>query len=97
MFQRISQAAEQAAMHVSRRAALGQLGHAALAVVGVLAFSVPAIAGGRKHRCCYQCYDGRGDFYFRSCSEFDGACGEGGGPCWLIGEVSNCKQCWSLV
>ena len=96
MLQRMTQAAERLATDMSRRQFVSQLGRRALAMTGVLGILLglsASVEAGRKRRCCYQCYDGRGDFYYRRCVESAGPCSAGFGNCWLLGEVSNCKQC----
>ncbi len=56
MFDKVSQAAEKLATNVSRRAFLGRLGQAALAVAGVLgatlAFPSQTQAGGQTNKLC---------------------------------------------
>jgi hypothetical protein len=58
MFDRVSQAAEKLATNVSRRAFLGRLGQAALAVAGVMGATLafPGLAqankGGTTHKVC---------------------------------------------
>lgn len=97
MFERITQTAAQVATDLSRRRFVSQLGRRALALTGLLGIllGLPASAeAGRKRHCCYQCYDGRGDFYFRRCVDSSGACATAFGNCWLLGEVTNCKQCF---
>ena len=54
MFDRVSEAAERLATTVSRRAFLGGLGKASLAVAGALGFAGAAQAGGSKLCCLYQ-------------------------------------------
>jgi len=97
MLHRMTQAAEQLATDMSRRQFVSQLGRRALAMTGVLGILLGLSASaeaGRKRHCCYQCYDGRGDFYYRRCAESSGACAAAFGNCWLLGEVHNCKQCF---
>jgi hypothetical protein len=57
MFDKVSEAAEKLATKVSRRAFMGRLGRAALAVsgalVGVLAIPTPLQAGHSKYCCVY--------------------------------------------
>ena len=57
MFDRVSEAAEKLATNVSRRAFMGRLGRAALAVsgalVGVLAIPTPLQAGNPRYCCIY--------------------------------------------
>jgi hypothetical protein len=52
MFDRVSEAAEKLAVHVSRRELFGWAGKSALALAGVLAFGGAARAGGE---CEYPC------------------------------------------
>jgi hypothetical protein len=79
MLEKLSQAAERAAMNVSRRKFLGKLGQGALALAGVvggmLALPGDAQAGGALC-CCYgRCFKRRG-----GCPS----------PCYRVHDCQNC-------
>lgn len=92
MFDKIGQAAEKMAIDVSRRAFLGRLGKAALAVGAILGFASTAEAG-HWVTCCYYsdysvvCLDGKKKCpRYRYNGEFEVV---------IVGSrtVTNCSQC----
>jgi hypothetical protein len=104
MLERVSQIAEQAATHASRREFLGRLGQGALimaaAIGGVLAMPGDAVAGRGQARCCYYRCGGRGGTYgYYMCHADGSACAPNlpSRRCALRSQsfVSNCDRCRS--